>query len=279
MTGLALFCGAAAMLCAAGSIGYRLTPAAAVARAEPAVIRQQAHTPVLMAQAVAPGMSLHGAVFDPANLPVSGAPITLTNTGQGGMLTATTNDQGEYRFAGVAAGTYDISVRVPGFKAITQTGIQITVGENRDMGKMLLQVGQVSESVTIAGSRNAPVPFVGTLGPMTTVPISAPPAPPQTPATAMATGGHVTPVMLIAQTKPAYPVDLQRAGIAGTVKMQAIISKEGLVNDLKTSGSPDEGLARAAMEAVWKWRYRPALLDGEPIEVITTIDVNYSLKD
>lgn len=279
MTGLALFCGAAAMLCAAGSIGYRLTPAAAVARAEPAVIRQQAHTPVLMAQAVAPGMSLHGAVFDPANLPVSGAPITLTNTGQGGMLTATTNDQGEYRFAGVAAGTYDISVRVPGFKAITQTGIQITVGENRDMGKMLLQVGQVSESVTIAGSRNAPVPFVGTLGPMTTVPISAPPAPPQTPATARATGGHVTPVMLIAQTKPAYPVDLQRAGIAGTVKMQAIISKEGLVNDLKTSGSPDEGLARAAMEAVWKWRYRPALLDGEPIEVITTIDVNYSLKD
>jgi protein TonB len=155
----------------------------------------------------------------------------------------------------------------------------MTVGENRDMGKMLLQVGQVSESVTIAGSRSAPVPFVGTLGPMTTVPISAPPVPPQAPVTVPATGGHVTPVMLIAQTKPAYPVELQRAGVAGTVRMQAVISKEGLVNDLKTSGSPDEDLARAPMEAVWKWRYRAALLDGEPIEVITTIDVNYSLKD
>jgi TonB family protein len=279
MAGLVLFFGAAAMLCAAGSIGYRATPAAAVAKAEPAMIRQQADTPVLTAQAVAPGMSLHGSVFDPANLPVSGAPIALTNTGSKATLTTTTNDRGEYRFAGIAAGTYDISVRVPGFKAATQTGLHMTVGENRDLGKMLLQVGQVSESLTIAGSRNAPVPFVGTLGPMTTVPISAPPAPAPAPVTAPATGGHVTPVMLIAQTKPAYPVELQRAGVAGTVRMQAVISKEGLVNDLKASGSPDEGLARAAMEAVWKWQYRPALLDGEPIEVITTIDVNYSLKD
>jgi protein TonB len=61
--------------------------------------------------------------------------------------------------------------------------------------------------------------------------------------------------------------------------MQAIISKEGLVNELTASEAPDQSLARAAMDAVGKWRYRPALLAGQPIEVITIIDVSYLLND
>jgi len=219
-------------------------------------------------------------VFDPANLPVAGASITLTNTASGVRLTTAQNDLGEYQLAGFPPGTYSRSIRVPGFKALTQTGVRVAMGEGRNSGKMMLEVGRDAESLTISGSRNTPAPFIGTLGPMTTIPGSAPPAAlPQAPVMTPGTGGHVTPVMLIEQKKPEYPVELQRAGVAGTVRMQAIVTKEGLVNALTTSGSPDEGLTHAAMDAVWKWRYRPALLNGQPIEVITTIDVNYSLKD
>jgi len=280
MIGLVVFCGAASMVCAAGSIGYRAAAPAGVAKTEPVVIQPEAHPPVLLAQAETPGQSIHGSVFDPAGLPVSGAAITLTNTDSGASLTTATNDRGDYRLAGFPAGTYSVSVRVPGFKALTQTGIRMGLGESRNAGKLMLEVGQVSEALTITGSRNAPVPFVGTLGPMTTISNSAPPAPaPVVPAPLPSTGGKVSPVNLISEPRPSYPAELQRAGVAGTVKMQAVISKDGLVNDLKVTGSPDEGLAHAAMEAVWKWRYRPATLDGQPIEVLTMIDVNYELKD
>jgi TonB family protein len=272
MTGLVVFCGATAMVCGAGSIGYR-AETAAVVKAEPA--------PVLMTQAEVPGQSIHGSVFDPANLAVSGAAVTLTNTDSGASLKTATNDDGDYRLGGFPAGTYSVSVQFPGFKTLKQTGIRVAMGESRNGGKMMLTVGNVAESLTISGSRNTPVPFVGTLGPMTTVPTSAPPAP-APPAVAVpvpSTGGKVGPANLIHVVRPAYPPELQRAGVAGTVRLEAIISKEGALIGKKVIGSPDAALTQAVTDAVGQWRYRPSSLDGQPIEVMTTIDVNYLLRD
>jgi protein TonB len=153
-------------------------------------------------------------------------------------------------------------------------------GEGRDGGKMLLEVGQVSESLNISGSRNAPASFVGTLGPMTTIPKSIPPAPAPSPVLAPLpfTGGKVGPAILINAVRASYPAERQRAGVAGTVRLQAIVSKEGALTGTQVIGSPDT-LTQAVMDAVSQWRYRPSSLDGQPIEVITTIDVNYSLSD
>jgi TonB family protein len=291
MAGLVVFCGAAAMVCAGASVGYRVVAPAPVVTMEAPVVQESMTTvvvkqrkvrpPVLVAQAVTPGTSVHGSVFDPANLPVVGGSVTLANADAGASLTTTTDDQGGYSFAGFPAGTYSIAVRVPGFKMLTQTGIQVMDGANLNAGKMMLQLGSVTESVSIQGSRNSPAPFIGTLGPMTTIPNAAPPmpAPPVISGALPTTGGKVSAASLIKAVKPSYPAQLRQAGVAGTVKLQAVISKEGTIASLHVMESPDPGLTQAAVDAASQWRYRPTLLDGQPVEVLTQIDMNFSLTD
>ena len=64
------------------------------------------------------------------------------------------------------------------------------------------------------------------------------------------------------------------ARVQGTVVLQAILGKDGRVQDLKVlSGHPL--LVRAAMDAVKTWRYQPTLLNSEPVDVLTEIDVNF----
>jgi protein TonB len=82
--------------------------------------------------------------------------------------------------------------------------------------------------------------------------------------------------MLVYQLKPTYPRLAMQARIQGTVVLQAVIGKDGTVRDLRViSGHPM--LAPAAMEAVKMWRYRPYLLNNEPVEVDTQINVNFTL--
>lgn len=82
--------------------------------------------------------------------------------------------------------------------------------------------------------------------------------------------------MLVQQIKPHYPPLAVQARIQGTVVLQAVIGKDGKVHELQlVSGHPL--LAPAAMEAVKQWRYRPYLLNGEPVEVDTQINVNFTL--
>jgi protein TonB len=64
----------------------------------------------------------------------------------------------------------------------------------------------------------------------------------------------------------------------GTVKFEATISKDGSIINLAVVSGPPL-LIPAAMEAVKQWKYRPTLLNGEPVEVLTTIDVNFSLSN
>ena len=89
----------------------------------------------------------------------------------------------------------------------------------------------------------------------------------------------VSPANLINPVRPVYPGELQRAGIQGTVKFEAVISKDGLPSDIVLINSPDPGLTQAALDAVKQWRYRPTQLNGESVEVMTTIDVNFSLSE
>lgn len=80
--------------------------------------------------------------------------------------------------------------------------------------------------------------------------------------------------MLVHRVEPVYPRIAQMAGITGTVKLHAIIGKDGSIQSLSLiSGHPI--LAAAALEAVQEWRYRPYFLNGEAVEVETFIAVNF----
>lgn len=90
-------------------------------------------------------------------------------------------------------------------------------------------------------------------------------------------GGFVQQANLIYASRPIYPVLAKQARIQGEVVLDAIISKDGTVENLELrSGHPL--LVPAAMEAVRQWRYRPTLLNREPVEVMTRITVNFSLQ-
>jgi protein TonB len=90
-------------------------------------------------------------------------------------------------------------------------------------------------------------------------------------------GGNVQAARLLDGPRPAYPPQAEAAGIQGRVLLQAIIRTDGATMGLKVLSTPSPELAAAAVESVSQWRYQPTLLNGQPVEVITTISVNFRL--
>jgi protein TonB len=90
-------------------------------------------------------------------------------------------------------------------------------------------------------------------------------------------GGNVQAANLIKKITPTYPALAKSARIQGTVRFTAIIGKDGTIQNLQlVSGHPM--LVQSATEAVKQWIYKPTLLNDEPVEVITQIDVNFTLS-
>src|SRR5579884_2300253 len=77
---------------------------------------------------------------------------------------------------------------------------------------------------------------------------------------------------------PQYPESARRDGIQGTVVLQVKVSKEGRASDIKVVQSVGHGLDEAAINAVARWKYQPATLNGEPVEVLTKVEVNFRLS-
>jgi protein TonB len=90
-------------------------------------------------------------------------------------------------------------------------------------------------------------------------------------------GGNVAQASLLQQVKPVYPPLAKQARIQGVVLLEAVINKEGSIDNLRViSGHPL--LTQAAIDAVRQWRYKPTLLNNEPVEVVTTITVNFAFS-
>ncbi|MGA2886473.1 MAG: TonB family protein [Terracidiphilus sp.] len=82
--------------------------------------------------------------------------------------------------------------------------------------------------------------------------------------------------LLIQKTAPVYPQLAKEARVSGTVVIQATISRTGSIQNLRVVNGPTM-LRQPALDAVKSWRYRPYLLDGEPVEVETTVSVTFTL--
>ena len=102
-------------------------------------------------------------------------------------------------------------------------------------------------------------------------------APPPTPvATHPFRLSHMSEGSLIYRVQPEYPEIARQARIQGAVQLRAIISKAGTIENLTVESGPPM-LIPSALKAVRQWRYRPYLLNGEPVEVETEITVNFTL--
>jgi len=91
-------------------------------------------------------------------------------------------------------------------------------------------------------------------------------------------GGNVQAANLIRKVQPVYPPLAKAARISGVVRFTVIIDREGNVANLQlVSGHPL--LVEAARQAVAQWAYKPTWLNGAPVEVVTQVDVNFTISE
>jgi protein TonB len=98
-----------------------------------------------------------------------------------------------------------------------------------------------------------------------------------TPVKRIRVASRVAEANLIHDVAPTYPPEAGRTRVEGTVVLLTVIGKDGTVQDVRVeSGLPI--LAQAAIDAVKQWRYKPYLLNGEPVEVASRITINFTLS-
>jgi len=126
-------------------------------------------------------------------------------------------------------------------------------------------------SVVGAGTFGDPVGD-GVVGPPPPPRIVPPPAPQP-----IRPGGNIRPPQKVHNVAPAYPPIAQAARVSGTVILDALITEDGSVRDVKVLRSVAL-LDAAAIEAVRQWRFTPTLLNGIPVQVIMTVTVTFNLN-
>jgi TonB family protein len=204
-----------------------------------------------------------GSIHDPSGTGVANATISMSNQETKTIDMTTSDREGNFIFKPLPAGNYELQVLKPGFE--TYRVPQVSLDAGRDFSESFtLQVGAITEHVTVVPENSTkPVPVETTSGKPSRVSI----------------GGTVQAAKIITKVQPVYPESARSAGISGTVVLHAVIGMDGKPLSLRVKNSQiDPDLARSAVEAVSQWRYTPTLLNGEPIEVDTTIMVNYSLE-
>jgi TonB family protein len=203
---------------------------------------------------------ISGIVLDPTGAVVPGCQVFARSLDRPAAEIAgavgRTDAAGRYKFDSLAPGRYLLQFDVPGFQPV------LIMARDDGPQYVWLTVGSMNESVVVG----APKPAVTGVAPA--------PGPQR-----IRVGGNVQPSRLISRTEPVYPPELQQLGIEGTVIIRAIISKTGEPANLQVINTGiDPRLARAALDSVSQWRYQPTLLNGQPVEVETTVTVDFKLE-
>jgi TonB family protein len=206
---------------------------------------------------------ISGSIHDPSGTGVANATIIMSNHAANTIDMTTSDRVGNFSFKALPTGDYELQVVKPGFEAYRIP--QVALQSGRDFSQaILLQLGSITERLQVTPD-NSEKPTVAET-------TSGQPS-------RLRIGGSVEAAKIITKVQPVYPESAKSAGIMGTVVLHAVIGMDGKPLSLHVMNSQiDPDLARAAVEAVSQWRYRPTLLNGNPVEVDTTITVNFTLQ-
>jgi protein TonB len=91
-------------------------------------------------------------------------------------------------------------------------------------------------------------------------------------------GGGVSKPEIITQVKPAYPEVARKARLQGSVIVEAIIDEQGNVTNVRVLKGLPMGLDRSAVDAVQKWKFKPAQFQGRPVKVYYVLTVNFQVQ-
>lgn len=195
--------------------------------------------------------TISGTVSDSSGAPLSDVRVLLTNPDTGAKQEAKTAADGAFAFDGNSAGQYILKLEKSGYTSMFR---EFDVKAD----------SKVDRDFTMPNEGGEPVPdkVAGANGQQ-----------PQS----VRVGGRVAQANLITKVPPIYPVAAKAEHLQGTVEIEGTISKDGVPTELRVLRSPGDELAESALEAVRQWRYRPTLLNGEPVGIVTDIIVNYTL--
>jgi len=220
-------------------------------------------TLTLHAQQTAAGTAtISGTVSDPTGAVVPRVNLTASNADLTYEVQTVSDEVGAYSFHNLPPGHYTVEARAPGFALFRIANLALVSG-GRLQADAHLSLGQIMlHSVVTAQSPN----------PQLTGAAAVVPRP-------IRVGGNVQPAKVIYRVDAPYPADLQAQGVEGTVVMQAILSKEGIPLSLtlqNTGVNPE--FVNAAKTAFSQWRFQPTTLNGEPVEIMTTLQYDFKLS-
>jgi TonB family protein len=206
-------------------------------------------------------LTLSGTVYDATGAVMPQVDLTLEDAQQ---LTsqATTDSAGRFEFASIGPGRYVLKASLPGFRSLRH---ELTLRQARDWDQAItLQVGELQETITVTARRTPgprPPSATGSAAPVRV-------------------GGNIRPPHKITDVKPIYPQTMRDAGKEGVVPIEALIGRDGAVLSVRVlSAQVHPEFAMAAVDAVRQWKFDSTLLNGEPVEVVMTVSVRFSLAD
>jgi TonB family protein len=190
-----------------------------------------------------------GTVRDANGNGAKNATVIMTNRKLNATVMTVSDADGNFTFKSLPVGEYEMKVVKPGFAVYRASGLEPS--------------GESSQNITLEAARedgNA-------------MPALEPGAKPPLP---LDSGVEAT--KILTKVTPSYPAAAKEARVQGAVTLDAIIGVDGKPRALRVRNAEvDPELARAAVESVSQWRYRPTLLNDEPIEIATTVVVNFTL--
>jgi TonB family protein len=203
--------------------------------------------------------SVSGTVHDPSGAVIPEANVTLVNMDLQQRIFGHTGEDGAFAFPAIPAGRYRLEIASPGFAYTKSADFELKASSDLHQD-VTMDIGELIQEVVVHGHK----------------PAENRPTPSQAPRR-IRVGGNVQSAKLTYQPKPDYPAGAAQQGIEGTVILRAVIGMDGQVLSLAPYNDADPDLIKAAMDAVRQWRYQPTLLNGVPVEVVTTITVVFRL--
>ncbi|MGH9620562.1 MAG: TonB family protein [Bryobacteraceae bacterium] len=191
----------------------------------------------LLASASLSAATIGGTVLNPSGAAIPDANIVLTNSNNSAQQQTMSAPNGKFSFEGLEAGQYIVRVKAPGRADLFR---EYTVKANTNVSRALVMNSTTPPKIVRLGA--------GVMG-----------------------------AKLIQHVSPLYPPKAKANGVQGKVTIKATISKDGIPTELSVVSSPSPALSQSALDSVRQWRYRPTLLNGNPVAVTTDIRVSYSL--
>jgi TonB family protein len=202
--------------------------------------------------------TVSGTLIDITGGAIPNAKIVLYSPDSGMKQEAVSGSDGKFTMDNAPAGDAILRIEKPGFSSVfREFNLNADSNIQRDL---TMQVGPIQQAMTVTGE-GAPGHEVAPISP-----------------DRLRIGGNMEASHIITKKTPVYPAAAKAAGIQGKVLLEAAISKDGVPKELRVLSSPSDDLSESALEAVREWRYSPTLLNGNPVEVLTDITINYTLS-